>query len=71
MTIQMVPTEHIVTLDGVECRLWNAVTERGSHCFVFVHRIAIPDSEETHPEDNNEFMELFEGFKPGVIKASR
>lgn len=41
MKIQMEPTEHVVTVDGVECRIWNAVTENNTQCFVFVHRIAI------------------------------
>jgi hypothetical protein len=42
MKIQMEPTSYIVDVDGVECRLWNAITEKGTQCFIFVHRIALP-----------------------------
>ena len=66
--IQMQPTEHIVTLDGVECRLWNAITARGSQCFVFVHRIALPNDADTNHEDQAEFDELFESWTPILIK---
>lgn len=69
MRIQMEPTAHLVVVDGVECRVWNAITERGSRCFVFVHRIALPDGEETQSDDQEEFDELFLGWTPTVIRA--
>lgn len=43
MRIQMEPSGPVVKLDGVECRVWNGVTEAGVQCFVFVHRIAVRD----------------------------
>lgn len=70
MIIQMEPTAHLVVIDGVECRLWNAVTESGSQCFVFVHRIALPVDVTIHPDDEKEFSELFEGWKPKIIRIS-
>ena len=41
MKIQMEPTENVVSIDGVECRIWNAVTDSNVQCFVFVHRIGV------------------------------
>jgi hypothetical protein len=41
MRLQIEPTEIVTTLDGVECRVWNGISEHGAQCFVFVHRIAI------------------------------
>jgi hypothetical protein len=40
MRIQMEPSDHIVSVDGVLCRVWNGVTEDDRQVFVFVHRIA-------------------------------
>jgi hypothetical protein len=33
-------THILIELDGVECRVWNATTEGGDQCFLFVHRVA-------------------------------
>ena len=33
-------THIVLELDGVECRVWNATTENGDQCFLFVHRVA-------------------------------
>lgn len=60
MLIQMERTAHVFIVDGVKCRLWKAVTERGSPCLVLVHRIAIPDDGTAHPDDEKEFNEQFE-----------
>lgn len=40
--IQAEPSQIIVNLDGVECRVWNAITETGEQIFLFVHRVASP-----------------------------
>jgi hypothetical protein len=40
MRIQIEPSQIIVSLDGIECRCWNGITEEGKQVFVFVHRIA-------------------------------
>lgn len=41
MRIQIEPTEIMTELDGVPVRVWNGITEAGTQCFVFVHRIAV------------------------------
>jgi hypothetical protein len=65
--IQAEPTKHLVTLDGVECRVWNAITERGSQCFIFVHRMGLRDDETTNPDDQREFDEMFVAWKPVIL----
>jgi hypothetical protein len=65
MKILMEPTDHVVTVDGVECRVWNGVTEKDTQCFVFVHRIAVRNS-----DDQQEFDDLFEQW-PDVIREKR
>jgi hypothetical protein len=40
MRIQIEPTEMLGILDGVECRVWNGVTEDDEQVIVFVHRVA-------------------------------
>lgn len=41
MKITITSTPDIVTVDGVDCRVWQGVTERGTPCVVFVHRVAV------------------------------
>ena len=67
MKIQMEPTEHIVKIDGVECRAWNAVTERGSQLIVFVHSIATPDGAPADPADQRDLDEQFNERHPTEI----
>jgi hypothetical protein len=62
MKIKMESTEHVVSIDGVECRIWNAVTENNTACFVFVHRIAVRDGFEF---DQSEWTELLGRPEPG------
>jgi len=33
-------TDKIVSLDGVQCREWDGVTDTGVRCTVYVHRVA-------------------------------
>ena len=63
MKIQMEPTENIVKIDGVECRLWNAVTEKGSRLCVLVHSIAALNGE-VDPADQKELDDQFEERYP-------
>jgi hypothetical protein len=53
-------------VDGIECRVWNGVTENDTQCFVFVHRIAVRNS-----EDQQEFSELFEQPQSEVMVLER
>jgi hypothetical protein len=71
MKIQMEPTEHLVFVDGVECRVWNAITDRDTQCFVFVHRIGIPTDGTAHPDDRKDFEELFDGWEPTTITVKK
>jgi len=38
--VQAEHSEIIVELDGIPCRVWNAVTEDGEQVYLFVHRVA-------------------------------
>ncbi|MBL8824858.1 MAG: hypothetical protein JNJ77_19890 [Planctomycetia bacterium] len=61
MEIQIKATDQITKLDGVECRLWEGVTSQGVPCKVFVHRVAVHNS-----QDSNQFeQELHEHMPPG------
>ena len=46
MKIVIEATDKLTELDGVPVRLWEGVTDRGVPCKVFVHRIAVHDSED-------------------------
>ncbi len=41
MRVQAEPSEIIVNVEGLECRVWNGVTEAGEQVFLFVHRVAV------------------------------
>lgn len=47
MRIQAEPTQQLVPLNGVTCRVWNAVTEDGEQVFLFVAKVAIPNESRT------------------------
>jgi len=47
MRITIESTEKITELDGVKVRVWDGVTEKGIHCKVFVHRLAVRDMQDT------------------------
>ena len=55
MKILMESTPHLVTVDGIECRVWNGITENETQCFVFVHRVAVRNS-----DDKTSFLDLCE-----------
>jgi len=46
MKIEMEATDNVTSIDGVEVRLWEGVTELGTRCKVFVHRIAVHKDED-------------------------
>ena len=45
MKIHIESTDLITTLAGVQCRVWQGITEQGVPCKVFVHRVR-PDTTE-------------------------
>jgi hypothetical protein len=55
MKILMESTPHLATVDGIECRVWNGITENETQCFVFVHRVAVRNS-----DDKRDFLDLCE-----------
>ena len=63
MKITMEATAALTRLDGVPVRLWEGVTEQGTKCKVFVHRIAV------HNDENAEDFEreLQEQLPPGSM----
>ena len=40
MRVEAEPTELFVDVNGVQCRVWNALTEDGKQMFLFVSLIA-------------------------------
>lgn len=46
MRLQIEPTEILTELDGVPVRVWNGVSEGGTQCFVFVHRLAVRNDQD-------------------------
>lgn len=62
MEIQITATEKITQMEGVAVRLWEGITASGKKCKVFVHRVAVHNS-----EDCCEFeVELKEQMPPSV-----
>lgn len=39
MRVQAEPTEHCLVVDGVEVRIWQAVTAQGAQVLLFVYRV--------------------------------
>ena len=46
MQLQIEATEHIVEIEGVQCRLWEGTTVNGVPCKVFIHRIAVANDDD-------------------------
>ena len=46
MKISLTSTSVITDINGVAVRLWDGVTEDGVACKVFVHRIAVHESQD-------------------------
>ena len=47
MELLITATDQLTHVDGVPCRVWEGHTEEGVRCLVFVHRIAVPESEDS------------------------
>lgn len=43
MKITIEPTRELTRLDGVPVRVWKGVTDDGTPCTVFVHRVAVDE----------------------------
>jgi len=63
MKIQIPATENVTKIEGVPVRLWEGITEVGTKCKVFVHRIAVHNS-----DDSSQFeKELQEQMPPSIV----
>lgn len=45
MRLQIEPTGHIAEVNGVQCRIWNGVSESGAGVIVFVATLAVKADE--------------------------
>lgn len=66
MTITVHSTTKIVTLDGMQCRVWEGETERGVQIHCYIPRIAV-----ARDQDQSQFeAELQEQRAPSVAIAA-
>jgi len=62
MKVTATSTTKIVSLNGIPARIWEAVTERGVKCHLYVARVAVAEG-----EDQSAFKaELEEQAKPSA-----
>jgi len=61
--LQIESTDEVLDVDGVKCRIWRGVSERGVQCFVFVHRLAVHIDEDSEQFDR----ELLDQLTPGRV----
>jgi len=67
MKIAIESTDQITILDGIDCRVWEGVTEAGIACTVFVHRVAVDRRQDWAAFDR----ELAERMPPGRVVPLR
>ena len=67
MTITITATQNVTYLDGVKARVWEGITDRGTKCIVFVHRVAVANDSDCSQFD----QELAEQMPPGRIVELR
>lgn len=67
MKLTIEATDKLTHLDGVQVRVWNGVTEQGTPCLVFVHRIAVEEHQDTASFER----ELSERLPPGIAVRLR
>jgi hypothetical protein len=63
--ILMESTDYLVKIGGVECRVWNGVTENNTQVFVMVHRLMLGAD-----EDQLEFGDLLEQ-SPSAVQVPK
>jgi hypothetical protein len=61
LKVQAEATHILLELDGVQVRVWNAITEGGDQVFLFVHRVA----------SRADLQELIETPQPATMRATR
>jgi hypothetical protein len=67
MRIQIESTTKIVTLDGVQMRVWEGATESGIPVICMVARVAVENSRP--PEDHAQFERELQEMKPPSAAA--
>ena len=66
MKLTLESTPHVLTVDGVKCRLWRGTTENGAQVVAFIHRLAFEAS--ALPDEM--VRELVEVHAPHVTMAA-
>lgn len=56
-------TDVMTTVDGVECRVWKGVTERGIPFVAFINRVAVEE-----PNDTSEFEAFVARREPRELR---
>ena len=65
MELHIESTDRVTRIDGVSVRVWEGTTKKGTPCKVFVHSIAVTNSD---PELQERFdRELDEQMQPGQV----
>lgn len=71
MKITIEPTQEICVINGVRCRAWRGVTDKGVDCVVFIATIAISlnaaGAEEAAAAFSKELTELFPTVKVQTV----
>lgn len=63
MEFQAKATDQITYLHGIECRVWDAISEAGLRCRLFVQEIAARDGHDAHLLE----QQLYEYMPPGHL----
>jgi len=56
MKLSLENTEHVVTIDGVTCRIWQGKSASGIEAVAFIHKI-VPATEGDRAEFDRELLE--------------
>ena len=63
MEFQVVATDQITNLHGVECRVWDAISEGGLRCRMFVQNICVRDGADSYLLEE----QMYEYMPPGHL----
>lgn len=64
MKITITSRPELTTVDGVQCRAWDGITDQGVPCVVFVQRVVVPST-----ADQAAFLrELTETEEPAEVR---
>ena len=63
MEFQVKATDQIANIFGVECRVWDAISDAGLHCRMFVQSIVVRDGHDSHLLE----QQIYESMPPGRL----